>query len=228
MQDVDTRLKEWRAFRKHSAKNEAFGGVGVVLAGDFGQLPPVKAEHLSLLCTDILHGHGSRRANLGMRLFRGFTTVVRLRRIHRQPGASAYKESLIRLRDGAMTKEDHELWSQHDLAADPPVCRLTRKERARFEGNLTHLFAENAGAGERNGCMACRLAEDQRKNILRVASRDSTAAASKQPCENFGQLRRVVHVLEGAPVMIISNMRTEAGLVNGSMGAVVGAVLARS
>ena len=27
-------------------------------------------------------------------------TVVRLRRIHRQPGASVYKESLIRLRDG--------------------------------------------------------------------------------------------------------------------------------
>ena len=225
--DIDVRLKEWRAFKNHPAKNAAFGGVGVILAGDFGQLPPIKAEHLSLLCPNTLHGHGSRTANLGMRLFSKFTTVVRLRRIHRQPGASAYKESLIRLRDGAMSKEDHELWTQHDLAADPPACRLTQDQRARFEGKVTHLFADNAGAGERNGCMAGRLAEGKRRSILRVASRDSTASASRQPCDMFGQLRRVVHILEGAPVMIIANLRTQAALVNGSMGIVVGAVLRR-
>ena len=52
---------------------------------------------------------------LGARLFKGFTQVLRLRRIHRQPGASLYKESLIRLRDAAHTKDDHALWQQHDL-----------------------------------------------------------------------------------------------------------------
>ena len=50
-----------------------------------------------------------------------------------------------------MTKEDHALWGTHDLAAD--ACALSQEDRARFEG-LTHLFAENAGAGERNGFMA--------------------------------------------------------------------------
>ena len=46
--DVDRRLKEWRAFRKHPGKKAAFGGVGVILVADFGQLPPTQAEHLSL------------------------------------------------------------------------------------------------------------------------------------------------------------------------------------
>jgi hypothetical protein len=224
--DVHSRLQEWRAFKKHPAKDKAFGGVGVVLAGDFGQLPPTKAEDYSLLNPRQMHGARHACANLGLRLFGRFTTVVRLRRIHRQPGASQYKESLVRLRDGAMTKEDHAHWLQHDLAAGRE-CKLTQQQRKRFEDSdeVTHLFAENAGAGERNGEMAGRLAQETGRSILRVASRDTTMAASRQTCESFGQLRRVVHLVEGAPVMIICNLRTPAGLVNGTRGRVVGAVL---
>lgn len=53
---------------------------------------------------------GQKDGNYGLRLFQTFDTVVRLRRTHRQPGASSYKESLIRTRDGAMTKEDPAEW----------------------------------------------------------------------------------------------------------------------
>ena len=55
--------------------------------------------------------------------------------------------------------------------------------------------------------------------------RDNTAAASRQPCDMYGQLRRVVHLLEGAPAMIVCNLRTPAGLVNDATGTVVGVVL---
>ena len=53
---IDERLKEWREYRNHPAKDQPFGGVGVILAGDFGQLPPVKvAPSFSLLCSNAVH-----------------------------------------------------------------------------------------------------------------------------------------------------------------------------
>ena len=53
---VDERLKEWRAFTDHAGQAEPFGGVGVILAGDFGQLPPVQVSpSFSLLCPNVVH-----------------------------------------------------------------------------------------------------------------------------------------------------------------------------
>ena len=224
---VSDRLKEWRVHQGDTARADLpFGGVAVILAGDFGQLPPTKeVKELSLLCTATLREdtYRARMANLGARLFRGFTKVVRLRRVHRQPGASVYKESLLRLRDAAHTKEDHARWQEHDLGSS--ACTLDAAQRKRFEGEVIHLFAENAGAGARNGHMAGELAKAQKRTILRVASRDTHKAAERESCERFGQYRRVVHLVEEAPAMIIANLRTEAGLVNGATGTIRAVVL---
>ena len=106
-----------------------------------------------------------------------FDTVVRLRRIHRQPGASQYKESLIRLRDGTMTKEDHALWATHNLN-DVDTCELTDEQRKYMEDNVPHLFAENMFAGCRNCYKAGKLATTTRRTILRVGSSDSSDVAA--------------------------------------------------
>ena len=201
--------------------NDYFGGIAVILAGDFGQLPPIAiSPSLSLLNANVVHDAREQKdANHGLRIFHAFDTVVRLRRIHRQPGASTYKESLIRTRDGAMTKEDHAEWKTHDLS--DPACTLTEKERAYFEEDTPHLFAENALAGQRNGHKLGQHAGATSATVLRIASLDSTAAASRQSHEHYGNFRRVVHLAQEAPVMLISNLRTSAGLVNGSLGNVV-------
>ena len=131
LQQIHARLREWRLSRgEREFANQPFGGIAVILAGDFGQLPPVAVQpSFSLLNTSVLRDvREQKAANHGLRLVQQFRTVVRLRRIHRQPGASLYKESLIRTRDGAMTKADYELWKEHDLT-DVDTCKLTGAEK---------------------------------------------------------------------------------------------------
>ena len=94
-----------------------------------------------------------------------------------------------------------------------------------MEDRVPHLFAENMYAGFRNGYKAGTLASTTGKTILRISSSDSSDAAAKQPHDQYGQLRRVVHVVRDAPVMLIANLRTRVGLVNGAVGHVVAAVL---
>ena len=224
---IHARLQEWRvACEDRQLAQQPFGGVAVVLAGDFGQLPPIGVSPSLSLVYDGTHSgiREHKAANQGLRLLQLFDTVVRLRRVHRQPGACRYKESLIRLRDGAMTKEDHALWATHNLN-DVDTCELTDEQRSYMEDKVPHLFAENAFAGVRNGHKAGAQARATGTTILRVASSDSSDAAAKQAHDQYGQLRRVVHLLRDAPVMLIANLRTRAGLVNGAVGYVKAAVL---
>ena len=121
LQQMHERLREWRlAEGQVELASQPFGGIAVILAGDMGQLPPIAVSpSFSLLNTSNVHDAREQKLlNHGKRLLQKFTTVVRLRRIHRQPGVSPYKESLIRLRDAAMTEEDHELWRQHNLETE--------------------------------------------------------------------------------------------------------------
>ena len=85
-------------------------------------------------------GKGAAEVNLGGRLFHSIRNVFRLRRIHRQAGQSVYKESLLRIRDGAHTKEDVALWQSHDLTH--PSCTSSVAERRVFEKERVHLFCE--------------------------------------------------------------------------------------
>ena len=159
---IHRRLCEWRYAVYHPQHCDGrqcrcgarmpFGGVKVVLAGDFGQLPPVAvaAEKTLLHARPLQAGQSREEVNLGLRLFLGIKNVFRLRRIHRQVGQSAYKDSLLRVRDAAHTKEDVQLWQSHDLTS--PSCALTPSERVAFEKERIHMFCETLRAWPSNTC----------------------------------------------------------------------------
>ena len=88
-----------------------FGGVGVLLMVDFAQLPPVLATSLLPGMPLVEPGGPVARATAlaGRQTFAMFEDVIRLRRIRRQKGVDTFKESTMRLRDAAITKEDYEL-----------------------------------------------------------------------------------------------------------------------
>ena len=233
---IHLRLQQWRfeCYHPHYCDRSSpcrcgarlpFGGIKVILAGDFGQLPPVavKDERTLLHGSVQSTGKDSMEVNLGSRLFRGITNVFRLRRIHRQAGASQFKESLLRLRDAAHTKEDVALWKTHDMVS--PECTFSAEETRAFLKDRVHLFCEKQRAGAFNGR---RLGEDATmpggSGILRVWSVESNPLVERYPCDSFGGLRRVLHFTMGAPVMLISNIRTIWNLVNGLRGRIVGVV----
>ena len=100
-----------RRLRQATAKlNEPMGGLSVILFGDFGQLPPVGDRPLYAPpsnCDVAIHGHS---------IYSMFTSVIILSCVLRQagshPAVEAFRDLLLRLRDGNLTQNDWKLLLQ--------------------------------------------------------------------------------------------------------------------
>jgi hypothetical protein len=200
-----------------------FGNFGLLLVGDFGQLPPVCASSL-ISSTPQEHYAGAARshASQGQRRFQSMHNVIRLRRIYRQSKADEFKDSTIRLRDYVCKPSDYDLWKQHELSGD-----LTQPHWDGSEGlleNALSLVVENEACGSINGK---RLrAMSAHADVIRALATHTDDRGAQRPADEYRQVRSLTHLCVGAPVMLTQNhiwgeSVVSLGLMNGARGRVI-------
>ena len=191
---ISERLKEARP----QAQDQPFGGVSVVLLGDFRQLPPV--------ADSAIHHNSGGDWTAGYNLYQHFKRCILFKKVQRQEGddQKKFREELERLGNGEFTIEDWRNWGCRNLN------RLPEEEKSKFMANATK---------------ACAYKKDMESfNIQRIkaistpiapltAKGDKTAEAEKES----GLLSHLL-VCKGMKFRLTSNLWTAAGLVNGSIG----------
>ncbi|TFK91098.1 hypothetical protein K466DRAFT_459182, partial [Polyporus arcularius HHB13444] len=126
----------------------AFGGISVILAGDFAQLPPVTEKRLyawvntrSKSCATLW----GQEVIMGKLLWLSFTTVVILTKVMRQAGSanSRFVDLLGRLREGRLLNEVE--WQDAPTIVSDNACKdalnvLATTAYARRTGQDLHWY----------------------------------------------------------------------------------------
>ncbi|KAL1689111.1 hypothetical protein GGG16DRAFT_126715 [Schizophyllum commune] len=129
-------LQVSKALSRAKSDPRPFGGINVILAGDFAQLPPVLMTKLYAPIST--KGRQSTRMDdniHGKLLWLSFDTVVMLHEIRRQSSTDGkeFIDLLQRLREGRCTAEDYDLlmsrvitnarpdWSDESMRAAPMI-----------------------------------------------------------------------------------------------------------
>lgn len=192
---VDQRLRQF----KPQKQTVSFGGVSVILMGDFAQLPPVGQ-------TALFRASGkSPNAASGKLIFDEFVgNVITLDECIRQRGDLAYASMLLRLRDGRSTVED---------------CMAFRTRCIPIPldfGDCVHLYVSNEKVHMHN--------LEAFNNLIApkcvVTAVNNPASAAKATDEEAMGLLNNLALAEGACVMLTHNICVNAGLVNGTRGIV--------
>ena len=206
----------------------AFGGVNVIFAGDFAQLPPIGDVRLykNVDTGKASMGSGNRAQAkvLGRLLWLSVDTVVILHETMRQAGSEnvSFVGLLHRLREGLCTRADYALLANRCLenlsvaVSDEwkmaPVIVSNNAVRDAINVRATEAFAERTGR---------ELIWYHAIDTHRKATITDPALIEKLESQHSGQtkhrLRRIPLVI-GMPVAVNQNSDVKAGVVNGSWG----------
>ena len=219
-----------------SEEDKIFGGLNVILVGDFHQFPPVVARLSAPLYWPADSRNDSEDDILGRKIFEQFTTVVQLKKQVRVQD-DVWHDVLQHVRHGNCRQEHIDIIK--GLVIDDPRCPRTdfnsspwkdarlvtprhavriqwnsaaiRKYCARSSRRLYVFSAEDTVCGR-------PVTNDEKIAIM-------TKTKGSQSHMERGGLMKEMELAIGAPVMVTLNIATELDVANGVRGVVEAIVL---
>jgi ATP-dependent DNA helicase PIF1 len=188
--------------------SEPFGGLNILLCGDFFQLPPVGGR--AMFSTAV----AGPEAIKGQGLYRLFDRTVKLTQVMRQLGeddiAVRFREALSELRALELSRPSWELLCSRveNLLAPDEVANFSTALR---------LYFTNV---EVNECNYTQLAA-QNRPVKKIIASHQGRNASLASDEEADGLNIEFYICIGARVMLTWNLWIKSGLANGSIGEVV-------
>ncbi|KAI8411149.1 hypothetical protein FOFC_07743 [Fusarium oxysporum] len=185
---------------------EFFGGISIILVGDFFQLPPIanKPLYFDGPLKD-LHEVSGQTA------YRAFNHTVFLKKVQRQQGddQAGFRLALEELRGLKLSIESWKLLSQR------VQVKLSQREEDTFDAAL-RIYSKKARVNEYNYEHLVRL----KHPAIQVMAKNIGNGADKATSEQAGNLAGQFPVCIGARLMLTQNIWQPAGLVNGAQGTV--------
>jgi hypothetical protein len=216
-------LKISQALNDAKENKSPFGGINIVFAGDFSQLPPVGDTRLfsHINTHDIKTGRGQDNV-LGKLLWSSVKTVVILDKIVRQSGEKNNKfvDLLQRLRQGKCTDEDYDLLNERQLKniditdswRKAPIIVSNNDVKDALNERATLDFATRVNR-ELHWYHSIDI------HARKIVSEPSLRAhLQKMNSGKTNQRLGAIPLVIGMPVMICQNFDVEGGVVNGCTG----------
>ena len=186
-----------------------FGGISVLMMGDFAQLSPVSDTPL----------YSTRKqANIhvmaGLHLFQGFTHTIILTQLQRQATDVEFKELLHQYVTGTVNDAGYAILAQRHMD------NLPSEEQAIFNNEAILLCAYKKDYTKWN---KEKIRGVGTPRIL-VQSLNNPESCSVLDASSAGGLPRNIVLCRGMKVMLTANLCLSQGLANGSTGEVVAIV----
>ena len=221
----------------------AFGGVNVIFAGDFAQLPPVMAKPLYdfQVGTSAKAGMSpyDQECAIGKAVWHQITTVVILKQNMRQrsqtPKDASFRSALENMRYKSCTDEDitflRSLIANNGVSLSQkkfihvPIITSYNSHRDAINSEGARLFATRYNAELHSfyslDTMACKLdiktkGQKRKKNPVQYLSQKYQEAAWNVPPSSSEHVSGRLDLCKGMPVMIKKNIATECCVTNGA------------